>query len=799
MYFCDFKDLNDNSLRLEIYTQIDTVSQIVNEYELKLSFPSAITIEYEAESVFAPLKKSGASINIFTDDLLADLYTGQLLTPYVKIYKENQLIWFGFVTPNLYSQPYQKVYDNLTIECTDTLSTLANVDYTFLHNDRASTFLDVITHVLDLVDPDHVINDLYITKAVSYNGNGDVLSALGIFEQNFFDEVDNPQKCDEVLGEIMKYLGLTMMQYRDSYYIVDVSDGSTSAFIKYDRTELTKTEVTLSELTTRYVADIGVARTSGQVTLNGIYNQVSIVANMLATENPIEADTSDDTYGATLFSDLVNQNADPDHVQTINLWIDSNADVNSGIDGAWALSETDGYTHFILENSWWRSAGAWQTAPTRFYTTGSTTLVNFNGEFTFTKATERSSVAGIKQWHWQTGATWQKNMSYNADEIPSEWNFTPVLTIAAGRGRGAMLEDYVIKTERQITAYKGGVLTIDIDFARSSWPFVCNGLPETSHTYNEGDNLIFPAKLSVGNKYWNGASWKTYSDDFVRKINSGYFNYQIYSLQMTDGIYYDWPGNIYKVWNDYYHDWDYVTSSEYEAFSGTKEIEEVWHTKDAFGDATTNVTTFFIQKNGNNVQVSPDYRNQYVSDRFWLGRKFKAGDKRDGQRYKLTNTSTYRLNLNNTTEGLAIRIPDDMTLSGTFRFQMSAPRNDVTSLMPNGIIKNTMSGTAGNYYHIYSLYVKYSQINENKDIFGEDKQGNDIVYTNVINSDYVNALDDVQIRCNTYTNEIQSYSYVVTIDDENVTYINSLTYGGITKMQEEHLLDKYTNHYKRAR
>ena len=55
-------------------------------------------------------------------------------------------------------------------------------------------------------------NKLYIPTTVALNGNTDILSNLYIQERNFYDEKDEPEKCDSVIGEILKYLGFQMLQ-----------------------------------------------------------------------------------------------------------------------------------------------------------------------------------------------------------------------------------------------------------------------------------------------------------------------------------------------------------------------------------------------------------------------------------------------------------------------------------------------------------------------------------------------------------------------------------------------------------
>lgn len=145
-YYSDFKDNDNNSLRLEIY--IDRSTAVTSE-EIKL-LSDAITIEYSAENLFEPLKTSRASISILTEDLMTDLYSGGYFGTAIKILKNNSLFWTGYATPCIYQQSYVGKWDVLTLECIDAVSQLQNIDYTNATNNDSgiASFFNVIAHCL---------------------------------------------------------------------------------------------------------------------------------------------------------------------------------------------------------------------------------------------------------------------------------------------------------------------------------------------------------------------------------------------------------------------------------------------------------------------------------------------------------------------------------------------------------------------------------------------------------------------------------------------------------------------------
>ena len=69
-YYSDFKDINDNAIRVEIYTT-DSAEPV----SLLLA-ADAVNIEYTSDNIYKPLKQSCCTINVLTKDVLTDLYTG---------------------------------------------------------------------------------------------------------------------------------------------------------------------------------------------------------------------------------------------------------------------------------------------------------------------------------------------------------------------------------------------------------------------------------------------------------------------------------------------------------------------------------------------------------------------------------------------------------------------------------------------------------------------------------------------------------------------------------------------------
>ena len=89
----------------------------------------------------------------------------------------------------------------------------------------------------------------------------------------------------------------------------------------------------------------------------------------------------------------------------------------------------------------------------------------------------------------------------------------------------------------------------------------------------------------------------------------------------------------------------------------------------------------------------------------------------------------------------------------------------------------------------------YTSSDTVKSIFSGEHYDPDVLYTNTINEGFVNELEDVKMKVNTYNNKAVSYSYVLDMNKGDfVGNIYNLCSGESMK-SEEHLINSYVNHY----
>lgn len=762
-YFAEFDDIDNNRIRVDI----DIQGASGETEELILADP-AITIDYNADNLFQPLKKSGASINLLVPNVIESLFTGELLNPTVSIYKNDELFWFGYVTPNIYSQPYKDTLDLLTIECVDTISNLANLEYQ--KQSEISSFISIITSVLGRTNT--ACSKLYIPTTVALDGDTDILSKLYIQERNFFDEKDEPQKCDEVIGDILKYLGFQMLQYKDSFYIIDYKNlvNGNNTFLEYDLSTSATSAVTFS-LSSRTVNEIGIAEGNGTVALDGVYNKITLIAN----NNPLgsiipDLDDADD---------LVNQNQDSQHFET--------------------KTYTKDDEEYTLLSAYFNSKANWTTQP----------LYQYSGDIyspTVTVVTEVSDNILDNGRSNLEGVVFQKVAQYETlDGEPTKVNWRTYLSFIRSYLYGGAHSPYISLRNSKQVVFDGGYLMLNLKYKLSTELYAHNAVKSqfdsfgtygyynkkwTNSTSEIGTGswpnyTMFRCRLKVGDTFWNGEDWVKQSD-FDTKMsrwNTIYMNYS--GIDAGNQTHY-----YYRVWNAY-NEWEYVTESQYNSFSGTKETgacprghARFTYRFDTGYDVYVWVTDEFY------------YERNYGNFCFFI-RKNKVDDAIMDTEYQLTNTISYKLKIIDAIDGVAI--PVDRPLNGNIEFTLFEPMSNL--LIGTNILgldpqhqQSKPDGTC-RAIHISDLVLKYAKTNSSQDIFNLQDVDPDVIYTNEVNSGYCQELDDIELRVNTVNENAVSYSYVMASSGGVFYYPKELTFNGVTKLPEQNVIERYFNYY----
>ena len=207
LYYSELFGRNKKKYRVELLTDGDRTEQ----QELQMAAGSPIVRIDGTEDIFTPLHGGSASITIRTDELLP-FYTADPMGVSATIYEDDSLLFYGYVTPNVYSSVWMPRKTDLTIECRDALSVLADLEYDSDNDTEA--FANLLTRSLEKVGGGKITLDVVEPFDKS-------LINLSVIRGNWFDEGGEAMKWSDVLASMLQWCGCRLTQWRDKWYVND--------------------------------------------------------------------------------------------------------------------------------------------------------------------------------------------------------------------------------------------------------------------------------------------------------------------------------------------------------------------------------------------------------------------------------------------------------------------------------------------------------------------------------------------------------------------------------------------------
>lgn len=202
--------------------------------------PFVTEMDGSSDTIYEPAKYQSATVTVISPDYLFDVYTGKAQGTKVELLQGSRIMWTGYATPNLYDQGFVEEREEIEIECIDGLSTLQYIKYKS-ENKQVLSFGQIIYKILRQCNCYAAFYMSHNTK-LSADSTGCILDQLYISEENFFkkkkdDETDDDVAwtCQDVLEEICRFLGVTMIAHHNAVYFVDydsIKSGDAAYFRK---------------------------------------------------------------------------------------------------------------------------------------------------------------------------------------------------------------------------------------------------------------------------------------------------------------------------------------------------------------------------------------------------------------------------------------------------------------------------------------------------------------------------------------------------------------------------------------
>lgn len=286
-----FTNMDGTLYRVEIYKAGSTDKW----QEVKLTYEEPFVARWEAaDNPFAPSRISTATINIVHNTYMQDVFPSKATDTIVKLYKDksNTIVWSGYLKANVYDMGFEVENEEISLEASDGLAQLQYLNYKCVNGSStwegasmASAFAVLKNMLLKVgikelawhrCKTDTAANYLYLTDFI-------------MSEKNFFSSDNNePWKCNEVLDEICKYVGVTAIQQGERVYLIDFSEYKNTSSITFRVDDLTSStgNYYMSTLNVEAYADTPEAYmlNGADISFYPVYNKATVKASLYTPE-----------------------------------------------------------------------------------------------------------------------------------------------------------------------------------------------------------------------------------------------------------------------------------------------------------------------------------------------------------------------------------------------------------------------------------------------------------------------------------------------------------------------------------
>lgn len=303
-----FNDIDNNVITVTI-TKNDGNNNTVTIGENGLYFDGdPISIETDMENTFEPIIRKSCTINLLTKNFIGDyLWASNAHNIRVEIKRGNDTIFYGFVEPNTFSQPFVSL-DEFSINCIDVLSALQYYNYkdatidtykTLKANSATVTFRDLILDSISNALQDDISSYVVLHDRSKGLSSASALSTLfqdlGISESYLYGETyDDVWTSEEVVRQTLQYLSLHIIQHGKTFYIFDWDTLKTRRNTWYNLVDLASNAPQSMPQNVTITGEMHGANDTS-ITISDVYNQVSVKCELENIENVITSPLDNDS------------------------------------------------------------------------------------------------------------------------------------------------------------------------------------------------------------------------------------------------------------------------------------------------------------------------------------------------------------------------------------------------------------------------------------------------------------------------------------------------------------------------
>lgn len=759
-----FRTLKDEMIQVVIITNNDA-SQ---EEEIFFADESPVMISQSSDGIFSPIKSRSCTIKLVTKDVYFDIYSGSSHGTSVAVNNltNSECLFYGYVTPCQYNQPY--LYNNeIEIEAVDAISTLQDFKYSYLNGKESSVaIMDIIKKLIDIAGYSGKIYMQYNANKMRAALNYTPTQFEYINDDIFFEDDGEASDCYAVLEEICNFYGISCVPYGNDVFFVDYQ---VIAYVEDDNLLYTdlKSLVYSTFYTTDNITKEDYAGDDQNLEMDEVYNKINIKADVAEVkDDDLGVNPEDDAKSSTYYDTRIDAGERSDGKK----WAIASRYFEY-IQGTYANDNSDNWQtpincNIIADSVGYKLAGRFD----KTYPSISLARMAFpygNGAGTFNTIVGQCCLP-TQQFGYES----TKEMPYSA-----KWNnmlsfFTQGYWLHKYYKEdnvGALSEDLQHQWETFIYEQRlGGYKPVLIYNSPKYVNYSPAESDKTSYLCFTG-NLLYQRECNYDKVHYN--VWTINEDtNYCDGINTPLTEF---GCSGTDNAYSRRKGDA-----DYNKGWNMLKlklSIENKYWNGSQ-----W---------TTTESTCFIPYHKDNVVTDDECL-------IWTG-----------WNKPVTNHNyTYKVNK----DAFVIPINKEDNLQGYLHLEVYMPK-----IPWNNQLYRENNYLRINYNNIPPvIFMKdfgltlCSTDNSEKwyDVFEDDEEDDDIIYSNPIDSNNVTDMDYLELKINTYNSQkpiAKSYIIEPSIVDGKVVedsfkYHTAGFYDNLIgnyKRQEMNLVDKYYNHY----
>lgn len=743
LYQGQFRTVHDNDL---ITVDLVTNNLTTTTIPIKLAKNSPVTIDQTSnDGLFSAIKSRSCTITLITDSIYEELYTGEAQGVSVTVTNttKGEIIFEGYLTPCAYSQDFISPGDELQLEAVDRISTLEQINYYCIDGDNESPKIKTIHSILY-----HIFSQAGYTGNIYYQyySFGNSMLDYNLAEANFFDDDDEktPWTMYEVLEQICLFFGWSTVPYGKDVYIVDYQaiqkygNGPGADSVRYYKVNSTGEEVITGPNKIVTISKDSYTGKDQTISYDDVYNKISISASIYEVDE-ISNDIFDSDEG-NLENNFWRTLGQVRHklINKKKKWFSTKYTLKQDWDIA--------YTTFSFGNkSNWKQ---------RFFmpdTLTETPNYSFNGTHDDWDSMEKKfadTICALPEKVWLFN-----NMEGSSSSIsPKNIIAFNVLTF----------DDYF-----QIKNLK--------NTSTNPWHDLFNKM--SSITNCPVLTLTYPEEIQY--YPFNGNSFICFKGDLWYQCHN---TSKVWILDDEDGYWkFHFPTDgIAEATNEYAYVERYPSDEDYN--KGWKEIRAKLKIGDKYWNGsvwTTEESTFNISYHKADIGLSSTENEKLVFE----------GWNKPVYNTILNSDDIYTADPTKLIGEDYFAIPINTPLYGKLEFTLYPPVQPYDSTY----IDDPTKFCPVIYMKDFELTYKYVPSGYNWVVIDQYDDGDDIIYSNVINDKYCTEFDDLELKINTYADKKPiSRSYIMGYDK---SYITDFEKNGSLQRQEYNLINMYHQHY----